>query len=52
MSIVSCQTPSVKSIEVKATSKDCGAAFIAEHDDLFAENIRLKEALKLCQGKK
>ena len=48
---MSCQTQSVKTKEVKATAKGCGDAFIAEHDNLFAENIRLKDALKQCQGK-
>lgn len=48
---VSCQTPSNKTVEVKASSKGCSDAFIMEHDSLFQENIRLKEALKLCHAK-
>jgi hypothetical protein len=51
MSIVSCQTKSPKVVETKASAKGCGDAFIAEHNDLYAENIRLKAALKICQQK-
>jgi hypothetical protein len=51
ISIVSCTTPSPKTVETKATAKGCSDAFITEHNDLFAENIRLKAALKICQGK-
>ncbi len=40
-----------KTVEVPASSVGCGDAFILEHSDLYAENIRLKAALKLCQEK-
>ena len=39
-------------VHMPVTSKGCTAAFVSEHNDLFAENIRLKAALKLCQEKK
>ncbi len=38
-------------VHVPITSKGCPAAFVSEHNDLFAENIRLKHALKLAQEK-
>lgn len=38
-------------VHVPITSKGCSAAFVSEHNDLFAENIRLKKALELCQRK-
>lgn len=48
--IVSCQKKSdLKVVESPITVKGCGDAFVAEHDDLFAENIRLKQALKICR---
>jgi hypothetical protein len=47
---VSCQSaPVPKTIERTITSAGCADSFIAEHDDLFAENIRLKQALQVCQ---
>lgn len=52
MSIVSCQTVSPKTVETKASSKGCGDAFIAEHDDLYAQIIKLKAQLKLCESKR
>ncbi len=49
---MSCQSQqAVKTVEVPVSVKGCSDALIAEHDDLFAENIRLKAALKICQGK-
>ena len=51
LNIASCQPVPVKTVEVQATSKGCSRAFVEEHDSLFAENIRLKAALKACQGK-
>jgi len=49
-SIVSCRSvPASKPQEVKASAKGCGQPFVKEHDDLFAENIRLKAALKFCK---
>lgn len=51
-SIVSCQSQlPPKTVEVKTTVKGCTRALIEEHDNLFAENIRLKEALKICRSK-
>jgi hypothetical protein len=52
LSIASCQSqPVPKTVERKATVQGCTDAIIAEHDDLFAENIRLKQALQVCQEK-
>jgi hypothetical protein len=48
---VSCKTTSPKIVETTATAKGCGDAFILEHDDLFAQNLKLKAALKMCQEK-
>ena len=46
----SCRSASPpKTVEVTATSAGAGDAFVLEHSDLFAENIRLKAALKLCR---
>jgi len=36
-------------VEREITSKDCRRALLEEHESLFAENIRLKAALKGCQ---
>jgi hypothetical protein len=53
LSIVSCRSGSVlKSLEVDATSKGASTKFVLEHSDLYAENIRLKQALEICQKKK
>jgi hypothetical protein len=50
--IVSCQSaPGPKTIERAVTVKGCTDSFIAEHDDLFRETIRLKQALQVCQEK-
>lgn len=46
-----CQSPKPVVVQVPITSKGCPAAFVSEHNDLFAENIRLKAALKICQEK-
>lgn len=52
-SIVSCRSqPAPKTVERPATIKGCTDTLIAEHDDLFRENIRLKQALQECQTKK
>lgn len=52
MSIASCQSkPKPTTVEVIATSKGCGSGFIEEHSRLFAENIRLKQELKVLQHK-
>lgn len=51
-SIVSCQSVPVHNTkEVKASVKGCSRAFVKEHSDLFAENLRLKQALEICQAK-
>ena len=49
---VSCQ-PRVSPITVESpvTAKGCTRAFLEEHESLFAENIRLKAALKQCHAK-
>lgn len=46
-----CSSPKVEVREVTVSSKGCSDAFVSEHNDLFAENLRLKQALKLCQEK-
>ena len=52
LSIVGCSgAPAPKTLEVPITVKGCTDALIAEHDDLFAENIKLKQALKICREK-
>lgn len=38
-------------VHVPITSKGCSAAFVSEHNDLFAENIRLKSELRLLRQK-
>jgi hypothetical protein len=43
--------PDPVTVERAVTSKDCRRALLEEHEALFAENIRLKAALKLCQEK-
>lgn len=49
-SFVSCRSaPAPKTHEVKATVKGCTKALVLEHSDLFAENLRLKQALEICQ---
>lgn len=46
-SVVACQAkPAVKTTEVTVTAAGCTKAFVAEHDALFGEVIRLKQALK------
>ena len=53
---VSCQTPPAKTIEVVASvncQHECVAVtqqFVLEHAVLFEQVIRLKAALKACQG--
>ena len=47
--IGSCAKPP-KTVEVTVTSKGCQRAFVEEHDLLFAENIRLKAALRACEA--
>ena len=48
----SCQPkPDPVTVERAVTAKDCRRALLEEHEALFAENIRLKAALKLCQEK-
>ena len=55
-SFVSCATPPAKTVEVTASvncDKDCIAVtqqFVLEHAILFDQVIRLKMALKACQG--
>ncbi len=50
--IVNCsEVPVPKTIEVPITVKGCTDALIDEHDSLFAENIKLKQALKICREK-
>lgn len=50
--VSACHTkPVPKAVEVKATSKGCSRAFVEEHHNLLAENIRLKEALRNCQAR-
>lgn len=49
----SCKSqPAPKTVERKVTVKGCTDAIKAEHDDLFRENIRLKQALQVCQSRK
>lgn len=48
--LASCQhAPETQTVEVAATSQGCSRAFVEEHAHLFAENIRLKEKVKLLQ---
>ena len=50
--IVSCRSqPAPKTVERTATVKGCTDAIVAEHDDLFRENIRLKQKLQELQKK-
>ena len=53
---MSCQTPPAKTVEVVASvncQHECVAVtkqFVLEHAVLFEQTIRLKAALKACQG--
>ena len=44
-------SPLVKTVEVPVSSKGCGKALLREQNDLFAQNIRLKHQLKICNQK-
>jgi hypothetical protein len=46
-----CSSPKPIVVHTPITSKGCPPAFVSEHNDLFAENIRLKQALQICQEK-
>ena len=49
-SIVSCRAaPAPKTVEITTTVKGCTDALVMEHAELFQENIKLKQALKICQ---
>lgn len=52
VSLVGCHSqPVAKTVERTITVKGCTEAIKAEHDDLFRENIRLKQALQVCEAK-
>ena len=52
MLLPGCQSKPPVVVHTSVTSKGCPPAFVSEHNDLFAENIRLKHQLRLCQEKR